>query len=60
MSICIDIVYCGAYHYADRVSCNESDPLELLIAAEDHNEEAASGFVSQADVIDHHELRRTP
>lgn len=41
-SMCINEINAGVINYADRIAVDENDPLTLLIAAEDDNEEPNS------------------
>lgn len=68
-SMCVNEVYFGAIGYADRIAVEESDPLELLIAAEESAEEPnsyphsssltwATSSAEEMGVGGHHRSRR--
>lgn len=40
-STIVPIVSCGGLAYADRIPCESSDPLDILIAAEEGDEHGA-------------------
>jgi hypothetical protein len=53
-------VLSGAINYADRIACDENDPLNILLAEEDEaGDQIAHEYPSQGQVIEFYVLTHT-